>query len=365
MGKGLEVDVLPVGSGGKSGDCIAIRFGNLSAGRDQQRVIIVDGGYADTATDLKLHLKKYYNCEWGGKIHIDGVFLTHPDLDHVSGLVSLLEDDEIQVGCIVASLPWRTINPKWFKDERITPNSLGKRLEDAFTKLKELHELAEKKGIEWMYPEDYYGKSLSCGDAEFLVLSPEKGFYNTCIANCPNTPKPADYVRQMGIQVQTVSRKSEEKYVEGEIEWNKDETTSPINESSLVFALKYDRFCGLFCGDAGKEALQCVIKFANNNAIDLKEVNFIKMPHHGSRKNITPEIMDEIGMKDCACFISCVNGDEGHHPSKRLVNMLLEKSFRVYSSSGTKIKHGVGDVPARVGWNTIKSKDPYEKMEKL
>ncbi len=365
MGKGLEVDVLPVGSGGKSGDCIAIRFGNLSAGRDQQRVIIVDGGYADTATDLKSHLKEYYKCELGGKIHIDGVFLTHPDLDHVSGLVTLLDDEEIQINCIVASLPWRTIIPEWFKDRRITPNSLEKRLEDAFTKLKELYDLAVIKNVEWIYPEDHYGEVLTCGEAEFLVLSPEKDFYNTCIANCDKTPTPADDVPQMGVQIQTYSHKSGEKYVEGEIEWNNDETTSPINESSLVFVLKYDRFCGLFCGDAGKEALQRVIKCANNNAIDLKGVNFIKMPHHGSRKNITPQIMDKIGKKGCACFISCVNGDEGHHPSKRLVNMLLEKNFRVYSSSGNSIRHKEGHVPDRANWNPMTSKEPYGEMEKL
>lgn len=39
----FEIDLLPVGSEKKSGDCIAMRYGDLVSGKDKQTVIIVDG----------------------------------------------------------------------------------------------------------------------------------------------------------------------------------------------------------------------------------------------------------------------------------------------------------------------------------
>lgn len=54
----FEIDLLPVGSEKKSGDCIAMRYGDLVSGKDKQTVIIVDGGYANTwKGTLKPHLK--------------------------------------------------------------------------------------------------------------------------------------------------------------------------------------------------------------------------------------------------------------------------------------------------------------------
>ncbi len=362
--EGLEIDMLPVGNGKRSGDCIAIRYGDLYAGGDSQRVVIVDGGYADTAELLKEHLWRYYNCSRNGKIHIDAIFLTHPDIDHISGLVELVRDDEVEVNCIVASIPWRKIKPSWFKDKRMTQNSLEKRLMEAFTKLEELEKLADSKRIRWIYPEDYCDNPRYCAGDKFFILSPYTWFYNRCIVNCEKTPEPIDEFTMPKFNSYATTGLKEEKYIKGKIKWDDEETTSPINESSIVFALKYGDFFGLFCGDAGKEALSKAIETARAIGLDLKKVNFIKMPHHGSRKNVTPEIMDSIGDNGTTCYISCVKGDEGHHPSKRLVNMLLEKGFRVFSSSGTYLSLSRGNTPNR-GWVSVPSMGPYEKIETL
>ncbi|MBA7494888.1 hypothetical protein ES702_05466 [subsurface metagenome] len=39
-----EIDYIPVGEDEKSGDSILLRFGNLSGSREEQTVIVVDGG---------------------------------------------------------------------------------------------------------------------------------------------------------------------------------------------------------------------------------------------------------------------------------------------------------------------------------
>lgn len=95
--------------------------------RQEQTVIVIDGGYAINGAKLKSHLRTYYNCEIDGKLTINIAFLSHPDQDHIEGLVKLFEDDEVKIDNLVAMIPWVVMTPKWFKDGRITQNSLDKK----------------------------------------------------------------------------------------------------------------------------------------------------------------------------------------------------------------------------------------------
>lgn len=81
----------------------------------------------------------------------------------------------------------------------------------------------------------------------------------------------------------------------------------------------------MFTGDAGKEGLSKAIKYAHDNNIKLNDCSIIKMPHHGSRKNVNPAIMDAfVGSR--ALYYSCASDDLGHHPSQRLINLMNEKN---------------------------------------
>lgn len=360
--KSLELDLLAVGNASKSGDCILMRYGDLVSGKKKQTVIMIDGGFSDTATNTKRYLKKYYNCYYDGKYHIDYMFLSHPDSDHINGLVELLKDDEIALGYLIAALPWEEATPAWYKDGRITPNSLEKTLEEAFSKLQELTELAEGKNAKICGLQEQGVFDLE-HEATLTILGPEKKFYNVCIANCEKTPEQAPQVVMMS-ESASGSDDAEEAYVPGKIKWDYSESTSPINESSMVFLFEYDGQKFLFCGDAGKEALKAAFDFADENDISLDDINVIKMPHHGSRHNVTPELMDRVKGKNTSCYISCVAGQEGHHPSKRLVNMLREKEFKVFKTSGNGLCRRY-NTPLREGWNSLSTMKVYPKMEKL
>src|SRR5258708_17214674 len=77
-----EVDFHQVGTDEKSGDAIALRF---SYG-PRWVVVIVDGGFVDIGDQLVQHVQRWY-----GTNHVDLVISTHPDADHINGLVSVLE----------------------------------------------------------------------------------------------------------------------------------------------------------------------------------------------------------------------------------------------------------------------------------
>ena len=54
-----------------------------------------------------------------------------------------------------------------------------------------------------------------------------------------------------------------------------------------------------------------------------KQVNLLQLPHHGSRRNVDPQLLQRIAAKEY--FISCPpKGEEDGHPSKRLVNVIYQ-----------------------------------------
>lgn len=79
-----EIDFLPVGDGERSGDAIALRYGDLHRG--DQIVTVVDGGYTDDGEALMDHIERYYRTTF-----VDRVINTHPDDNHIRGLIPLVE----------------------------------------------------------------------------------------------------------------------------------------------------------------------------------------------------------------------------------------------------------------------------------
>lgn len=57
---GFEVDFLSVGDGQRSGDAIALRLGNLHGSRDEQVVMIIDGGTTESGERLAEHVRHFY-----------------------------------------------------------------------------------------------------------------------------------------------------------------------------------------------------------------------------------------------------------------------------------------------------------------
>src|SRR6267142_1685364 len=116
---GYEVDFLQVGNGEKSGDAIALRFGNLLADPPQQTVCVIDGGYQDSGEALVSHIKTYYNTD-----HVNAVISTHPDGDHASGLEVVL--NEMKVDYLLMHQPWKNTDgiSDFFQDGRVTDESV-------------------------------------------------------------------------------------------------------------------------------------------------------------------------------------------------------------------------------------------------
>lgn len=300
-----------VGTESKGGDAIIIR---LFDEKDNETLLLIDGGYKETGNAVINFIKK--NCTTT-KIKI--MFNTHPDRDHISGLKTILESDEVTVENLILNRPWRDakFTKEMFEDKRITDNSLIKRLKDAFCLAEDIEGIAKKKGVK-IYPQ-FRDES---GKLELLnVLGPSKELYKKGLLASDKTPK--SYI-ESGLGTYTPVEYTEVDYEEGEeIEWYNDEETAEINQTSLIMALHLGDTKVLFTGDAGKVAIKEALRFYKSIGGNPKDFTIVQLPHHGSRKNIDPEIINEFGNPDY--IISCPpDGEAEGHPSRRLINKILE-----------------------------------------
>jgi len=172
-----EIDFLAVGENGRSGDAIALRIGNLSGQRSEQKVLVIDGGSKDSGEALVSHINRYYGTDF-----VDIVMSTHPDSDHSSGLAVVLE--KMKVGCLFMHQPWNHAEDikHLFDDERVTPTGLEERAWRSLENARELEKTANRKGIPIREP---------FSDSYQDVLSPSKAFYQQQLANFRCMPEPA------------------------------------------------------------------------------------------------------------------------------------------------------------------------------
>lgn len=92
-----EIDFLPVGDEGQSGDAIAVRF--CTAADPRYRTVIIDAGFQDDGAALVEHVDTWY-----GDRHIDLAIVTHPDGDHIGGMATVLEELEVGLSACMTSV---------------------------------------------------------------------------------------------------------------------------------------------------------------------------------------------------------------------------------------------------------------------
>lgn len=175
---GYEVDILAVGEKSNSGDAIAVRYGDLSDGREAQTVVVIDGGYKDDGARLVAHIKEHYQTE-----RVDLVISTHPDQDHINGLTTVIEEMEVSELWIHKAWVHNQGIADKFKDGRVTDNSIGERLKDSLEAAYRLVELAESKGVTVREP--FTGETFG----SIKVLSPSLEYYEELIPQFDGMPE--------------------------------------------------------------------------------------------------------------------------------------------------------------------------------
>ncbi|WHY63272.1 ComEC/Rec2 family competence protein [Cytobacillus firmus] len=344
---GIEIEFIPVGENTKNGDAIVVRYGK----EGNYKIMVVDGGTKDSGRKIVEHIKKYY-----GTNYVDFVVNTHPDSDHASGLITVVE--ELEIGELWMHLPWEHSSKirDLFKDGRITDNSLAEKIKTSLNTAYQLYERACEKEIPICEP--FEGALIG----EFKVLSPLEDWYvNYLLPDFPNLPER----REQNVVSKALSEVYSKLLEWIEETWDKEtlsenyESTGARNESSVVLYANVDDYKVLLTGDAGKQALHNSADYAESIGVDLKECSFVQMPHHGSRRNVSPSVLDRIigervpeGDQPTTTTYVSVSKQTEDHPKKIVVNAFIRRGAKVFETRGSTIRHHK-NMPARTNWNSL------------
>jgi beta-lactamase superfamily II metal-dependent hydrolase len=353
---GFEIDFLAVGEGARNGDAIALRWGNLFGPRQQQFVMVVDGGNKDSGAALVSHIENYY-----GTSEVDLAVNTHPDADHASGLSVVLE--ELPVKKLWMHLPWYRLQHihDLVQDGRITHDSLQARIEEALAAAHALEEIAEDKGIPIWEP--FTSAPMARGSATIRVLGPSKAYYAELLPQFDDMPEfqesaVASYSEgPYRFSKSAAVTNSAQIWVNETLENPDEELVRAENNSSVILLIDVDGEQILLTADAGVPALTLAYLRAVFLGIDLRRCSLYQIPHHGSRRNIGPSILDAIvGPKlpfgsapKATAYVSVAPEAGPKHPSAKVTNAFRRRGVQVVATKGNTLCYSQ-NAPQRYGW---------------
>lgn len=349
----FEIDFLDVETS-KSGDAITVRYEINGV----QKVHVVDGGYAALSDKIIHHVVKYYEDR-----PIDYMLVTHPDGDHACGLLGVLE--RCNVGELWMLRPWEFAEillprfPTYTSSDR-----LRSRLRSIYKHLAALEDVAVRRGIPIRAP--FQGERIGA----FTVMAPSfERFLNEIVVS-ERTPEGQeeeavasifDALINAGKSVVTLIRGGW-----GEEVFSANETSAENEMSVIQFAnIANQRI--LLTGDGGRRALSEAADFAPVVGLALPGIDRFQVPHHGSRRNVSTDLLDRWlgprldqsrseGFELFTAICSSALADK-HHPRKSVERAIVHRGGRFCATEGQDIRTSQ-NAPLREGWTTVASR-PY------
>ncbi|MEU9242835.1 hypothetical protein [Streptomyces sp. NPDC048385] len=356
---GYEIDFLPVGDESSGGDAIALRYGNLYGPRSEQTVIVIDGGYLKAGEALVEHIREHYNTGI-----VDLVVSTHPDQDHISGLRVVLE--ELTVKKLLMHKPWShsTGMARAKMVLALNARALRTELRDSLQGATDLEEVAKAQGV----PIEEPFLDWTSDDGVLRVLGPTEDYYRELLAEIVEPA--ADLASKASLETLLHKLLAGTVYEDLDIETLKENgETSAKNNTSAICLLEVDGRKLLFTGDAGVPALGQALDVLEADGFQPGELRFVQVPHHGSRRNVSPSILNRLlGPKGQTTVIGTafasvpIKNPENKHPAKKTTNAFHRRGYPVHLTQGASKCH-CHDAPDRDGYITSTPEPLHTSVE--
>ncbi len=332
---GFEVFFLYLGNA----DCIFIRYYNQGI----KSTVLIDGGCKRHAPIVRDFLRSL------GESTINHLICSHHHEDHAAGLVELVKDTTLVFG------------QAWVHTGLLAIDGIDRNRFLIYENL--LRRIQESKKIQTDLLAALNARRIPIQEpfafaeiGPIAIVSPTREFYNAqlglihedAIAKALDDRYKKRDLRNL---METVfGRAAETEEEEGELG---GEPTSPENEISTVLVLPWTNTTGitqkfLLTSDSGTAALS-ELKARSQNASDLlRNLEWMQIPHHGSRRNLNSDLINYFNPK--TAFVSAEGSKK--HPSTKLVNAIKQNGRTVYSThyppqktEGTWLRQTVGTVP--------------------
>lgn len=233
--------------------------------------ILIDGGPNDKVLNCLANNMPFFDRT------IEIVALTHPEADHLTGIISVL--DKYQVDTFVSG-----------------PEGNNSAIYAALRE--KLRVRSEKREIKIENP--YTGEKIILGDIMLQTLWPEKNWVANKLSNIAANFN-SDSAGSSVLGLQTGNLK--------------------LNQFSLVFLLQYKDFSALLMGDADSKVQNDILLFNSLSSLDI-----LKFPHHGSKTGITENFLATIKPKEA---VISVGQNSYGHPTSEALDLLKKYNVKV------------------------------------
>jgi beta-lactamase superfamily II metal-dependent hydrolase len=302
----LTIHMLPA----RHGDALVVEYG------DRPHRLLIDGGPRSSAT---LELLRDAVARAGDEGGFDLVVVTHIDADHITGILKLAEDRRTPLAA----------GDLWFNGWQHLPTDvLGAKQGEA------LSAAIRRRRLPWnrafaeqavMAPDDEPFPTVDLpGGMTLTVLGPTRrelaalrpvwkrevekaGLVPGVGAATP--PGEPDVLGDRPLDVEALSA---EPFVEDD---------SEANGASIAFLAEFGGSSALFTGDTHATVLTAALRrLASERGVERVSVDAFKLPHHGSRFNLSRELMESVAADR---YLFSTNGDIFRHPDPTAVARIV------------------------------------------
>lgn len=163
---------------------------------------------------------------------------------------------------------------------------------ESFPQMLTLVKYLKDNGINWLSP--VAGQTVKGWEDVIEVISPTQEFYNKGISKIKHSPK--DVINEQHLQLKDSFRPlskilNENIRIEDDpclFLGNRNKQVTWINKISIVIRLLVEGKKYLFTGDTSIDALKSIPDYTNV----LNNIYWLKVAHHGSRNNSSPELFE-------------------------------------------------------------------------
>ena len=278
---------------------------------DNKGVIVIDGGPNRNSRNIVRQLDALGV--------IDLMVLTHYDDDHIGGILSYIKKHKSDRPFPVKKI-WA--NCAYDIPVYTSPNISFGQAKKLAEELKEINEELVQDGfstIDWETPIVAEKESITLTFADILILSPNAGTKNINDKNYMNAIHNANIGREYYTRQKLALKNSlSELALVKKRQPKENDIQEVINWSSIAFVVRSDNFSMLMLGDSYPYSIVESLKNVGYSTDNPLYVDYVKISHHGSRNNISNELLDMI---DCDRFLISTNGGNGAscHPDRETI----------------------------------------------
>ena len=319
----LRLEMLPAAEG----DALVVSYGD----EEDPHYILIDGGRRSTYLHMRNRILDIPLND-DGKRRIELLIVTHIDADHIEGIICLLQDDELK--CEFGDV--------WFNDwNHLEPLEPGEKPVHLGPEQGEfLGALLHKQDLPWnmafnegavvVPPEPTKLPFVDLPDGlRLTIVSPTVESLIDLREEWETVVKAAGF--RPGNREEALQQFADKAWAKlprnvrlGDEGVTKSVDHSEANGSSIAVLLEYGEARLLLSGDAHPQVLRPILDRWRAEQPDNPErvwLDAFKVPHHGSKKNLTPQLMNCI---DCDTYLISTSGARFHHPDVDAIKIIME-----------------------------------------